>query len=56
MNSKLHEYWPFERLETFAGYSTRLSSVDGAITGLIVVIPNGEGRGVPCRVVSQKEI
>ncbi len=35
------------------GHSARLSVVDGVIKGLIVVILNGEGRGVPCRVVSQ---
>jgi len=39
----------------FAGHATRLSSVDGAINGLIVVILNGEGRGVTCRVVSQRK-
>ena len=38
------------------GHSARLSAVDGVSKGLIVVKLNGGGRGVPCRVVSQKEI
>jgi hypothetical protein len=32
------------------GHSARMSGGNGAIKGLIVVIPNGEGRGVACRV------
>jgi hypothetical protein len=39
----------------FNGHATRLSSVDGAINGLIVVILNGEGRGVACRASKPKE-
>ena len=37
------------------GHSARSSGVDGAIEGLIVVKLNGEGRGVPCRVVKPNE-
>jgi hypothetical protein len=40
-----------ERHKAFAGHTTRLSSVDGAIVGLIVVILNGEGRGAVCRAI-----
>jgi excisionase family DNA binding protein len=36
------------------GHSARSSGVDGAIKGQIVVNRNGEGRGVPCRVVKPK--
>ena len=35
----------------FTGCPARLSDVAGAINGLIVVKINGEGRGVPCRVM-----
>jgi len=38
------------------GHSARSSGRQGVSKGQIVVILNGEGRGVPCRVVSQKEI
>jgi hypothetical protein len=37
-----------------AGRSARLSSVDGAIEGIIVVKVNGEGRGVACRAIKPK--
>lgn len=39
-----------------AGHFTRPSSVDGVNEGQIAGRSNGEGRGVACRVVSQKEI
>ena len=55
MNLILHNNRSCERRQTFAGHATRLSSVDGAINGLIVVILNGEGRGVACRVIKPKE-
>ena len=55
MNVILHNNRSCERRQTFAGHATRLSSVDGAINGLIVVILNGEGRGVACRVESQRQ-
>jgi hypothetical protein len=51
----IHKNRSCERRQTFAGHATRLSSVDGAITGLIVVILNGEGRGVACRASKPKE-
>jgi len=38
------------------GHSVRLSSGNGVSTGQIVGMSNGEGRGVACRVVSQKKI
>jgi hypothetical protein len=53
VNSILHKNKIVERRKAFDGCSTRLSSVDGLITGLIVVSTNGEDRGVICRVVSQ---
>src|ERR1017187_615640 len=37
------------------GHSARWSGRQGVSKGLIVVIVNGGGRGVACRVVSQKE-
>lgn len=37
------------------GRSVRMSGGLGGIPGRIVVILNGEGRGVPCRVVSQNK-
>jgi hypothetical protein len=49
--SFLREAFGIERRKAFVGHSTRLSSVDGATPGLIVVNINGEGRGVACRVV-----
>jgi hypothetical protein len=33
------------------GHPARLSDVAGALNGLIVVKINGEGHGVPCRVM-----
>jgi excisionase family DNA binding protein len=36
------------------GHSARSSGVDGVSEGRIVVIPNGEGHGAPCRVVKPK--
>jgi hypothetical protein len=56
VNSNLHTNKLVEHRKMLAGYSARLSSVVGAINGLIVVKLNGEGRGVSCRVVSQNEI
>jgi hypothetical protein len=56
VNLILHTNRPFERRKAFAGYSTRLSSVDGAIIGQIVGKSNGEGRGVPVAQASQRKI
>jgi hypothetical protein len=55
VNVIIHNNRSCERRQTFAGHTTRLSSVDGAINGLIVVILNGEGRGVACRASKPKE-
>jgi hypothetical protein len=56
VNLILHKNGSSERRQTFAGHATRLSSVDGAINGLIVGKSSGEGRGVPVALASQRKI
>lgn len=44
-----------QSISACAGHYARPSSGNGENKRLIVVIPNGEGRGVPCRVVKPNE-